>query len=251
MGKADGRGWGGVGSPAATRYGLVLIKCPHFFSGDPSRVSVMFDAMQSNDRSDTDHIRMENCSFGIQYHIEYFIVFKRPAKKLDNFIDVVLSKPSEIVDRPLWFKYTELDVQRLVDRFDIDGDGKVTRYEVSRAMRSMDNNNDNAVRRCYFIDVMTSYRQHGAAASNFYDFLFSQRDVTWADVDSDFFLATADDNGDRTVTRKELVDFFNVRNKLASGHWVDAARETTGNSASSFVIHSCVPLMVAFIQSIL
>ncbi|KAK0047713.1 hypothetical protein Bpfe_022881 [Biomphalaria pfeifferi] len=237
--------WSG---PNVTRCSFVD-RLVSMYSGVPSRLSVLFDALQSTDGQWLSASEWRAAWMGSEPFVSVSTA-KNNWMKVEDTAERALTRPYEHTDRLLWYKYTDLELQRLANKFDNNSDGKISRYEVTMAMRTMDDHNDSGVRKCNFIDTMTSYKQHGAAAANFYDYIFNQRDLTWADVDSDFFLKTADDNGDGTVTRQELVRFFTLQNLKASGLSVQAETlDFTGNNRSHRMIGGFVIVLIVALQS--
>lgn len=206
-----------LGGPNLTRCDLTN-KLVDNFDGQPSRASIFFDVLQSSDRQTLTFTEWKQAMFGnssLQGTNTTTVI--ENIRVLEKLVNDVIAVPNQNYGSSLWYKHTEFDVQRLTDLFDPNKDGYITRLEVSAAMRSLDPHNDYGVRRCHFVDSLTSYKQHSVTSSKFYDAIFTSRDITWADVDSDFLLQMADDNRDGDVTRQEFVDFLSLQNQLAAG----------------------------------
>ncbi|XP_059169241.1 uncharacterized protein LOC131951011 [Physella acuta] len=182
------------------------------YAGNATRVSVLFDVMQ---QADGDSLAKSEWTSALQGGTVADV--RNKISELEGQVDLVLAAPYKYTNKPHWYKYTDFQLENLVKYFNADGNDVIDRLEVSSAMRKMDKHYDYGVRRCYFVNHMTSYSQHSVTANKLYDVVFAYRDITWADVDSDFLLKLADDNNDNTVTKQEFMDFFNVQNLEAAG----------------------------------
>ncbi|CAL1537721.1 unnamed protein product [Lymnaea stagnalis] len=232
------------GGPNLTRCDFTN-KMVDTYAAQPSRVSVFFDVLQSNDRQILTFTEWKEALFGnASLQGVNSSTVTENIKKLEKTVNDVIAMPNQNYGSSLWYRYTDFDVQKLADLFDPNKDGKITRLEVSAAMRSLDTHNDYGIRRCNFVDSLTSYKQHSVVSSKFYDALFTSRDITWADVDSDFFLQMADDNSDSDVTRREFVDFLSLQNQVAAGIvvYIDGTPQG-GDTATQGISRSILSIM--------